>query len=43
MTIELDRIRGTSFISDMVLNAELSERHKKILEQQSMAIENLIV
>lgn len=43
ITIELDRIRGTSFISDMVLNAELSERHKKILEQQSMAIENLIV
>lgn len=43
MTIELDRIRGTSFISDLVLNAELSERHKKILEQQSMAIENLIV
>ncbi|MBC9704334.1 MAG: XRE family transcriptional regulator [Enterococcus sp.] len=43
MTIELDRIRGTSFISDMVLNAELSERHKKILEQQSMTIENLIV
>ncbi|WP_340070981.1 MobT family relaxase [Enterococcus faecium] len=43
MTIELDRIRGTSFISDMVLNAELSERHKKILEQQSMAIENLIL
>ena len=43
MTIELDRIRGTSFISDMVLNAKLSERHKKILEQQSMAIENLIV
>lgn len=43
MTIELDRIRGTTFISDMVLNAELSERHKKILEQQSMAIENLII
>ncbi|QGN29525.1 MobT family relaxase [Enterococcus casseliflavus] len=43
MTIELDRIRGTTFISDMVLNAELSERHKKILEQQSTAIENLIV
>lgn len=43
MTIELDRIRGTSFISDMVLNAELSERHKKILEQQSMAIESLII
>lgn len=43
MTIELDRIRGTSFISDMVFNAELSERHKKILEQQSMAIESLII
>lgn len=43
MTIELDRIRGTTFISDMVLNAELSERNKKILEQQSTAIENLIV
>lgn len=43
MTIELDRIRGTSFISDMVLNAELSKRHKKILEQQSMNIESLII
>jgi phage replication initiation protein len=43
MATELDRLKNTSYVADMVQNAELSDRHKKILEQQSMAIENLIV
>ncbi|OOL62197.1 hypothetical protein B1P84_13365 [Enterococcus faecium] len=43
MAKELDRLNQTTYIQDMVQNARLSDRHKKILEQQSMAIENLIV
>ena len=43
MAKELDRLNQTTYIRDMVNNARLSDRHKKILEQQSMAIENLIV
>ncbi|KDE15947.1 replication initiation factor, partial [Enterococcus faecalis 918] len=43
MAKELDRLNQTTYIQDMVRNARLSDQHKKILEQQSMAIENLIV
>ena len=43
MAKELDRLNQTTYIQDMVQNARLSDRHKKILEQQSMAIENLII
>ncbi|KAF1291030.1 MobT family relaxase [Candidatus Enterococcus leclercqii] len=43
MAKELDRLNQTTYILDMVQNAQLSDRHKKILEQQSMAIENLII
>ncbi len=43
MAKELDRLNQTTYIQDMVNNARLSDRHKKILEQQSMAIENLII
>ncbi|EGP5096637.1 XRE family transcriptional regulator [Enterococcus faecium] len=39
----LDRLNQTTYIQDMVQNAKLSDRHKKILEQQSMPIENLII
>lgn len=43
MTTELDRIRGTNIMNDMLKNAKLSDRHRKILEQQSMTIESLIL
>ncbi|MDY6442463.1 MobT family relaxase [Enterococcus avium] len=43
MAKELDRLNQTAYIQDMVQNARLSDRHKKILEQQSMAIEDLII
>ena len=43
MAKELDRLNQTTYIQDMVQNARLSGRHKKILEQQSLAIENLII
>ncbi|HIB3248119.1 TPA: MobT family relaxase [Enterococcus faecium] len=43
MAKELDRLNQTTYIQDMVHNARLSDRHKKILEQQSMEIEDLII
>jgi phage replication initiation protein len=43
MAKELDRLNQTNFIQDMLENSQLSERYKKILEQQSMGIENLIM
>ncbi|EOH86234.1 phage replication initiation [Enterococcus asini ATCC 700915] len=43
MAKELDRLNQTAHIQNMVNNARLSDRHKKILEQQSMAVENLII
>lgn len=43
MAKELDRLNDTSYVQDMVDNAQLSDRHKKILEQVTIGIENLII
>src|SRR5699024_7034327 len=43
MAKELDRMNQTAHIQNIVNNARLSDQHKKILEQQSMAVENLII
>lgn len=39
----LDQINDTTIIKDIIKRAELSKRHKKIIEQQVAGIENLIV
>lgn len=39
----LDKINDTTIIKDIIERAELSKRHKKIIEQQVAGIENLIV
>ena len=39
----LDIINNTTKIKDMVDKAELSDRHKKIIEQLTAGIENLII
>lgn len=39
----LDVINDTTKIKDMVNKAELSDRHKKIIEQQTADVENLII
>lgn len=39
----LDKINDTTIVKDIIKRAELSKRHKKIIEQQVAGIENLIV
>jgi phage replication initiation protein len=39
---ELDKLQDTSYIEDMIKNAELSNHQKKILEQQNIEIEKLV-
>ncbi|MFB5374635.1 MobT family relaxase [Enterococcus faecalis] len=39
----LDKINDTTIIKDIIKRAELSKRHKKIIDQQVAGIENLIV
>lgn len=43
MAMKLDQLKETTYIKDMLREAKLSERHTKILEQQSMLIDNLIL
>lgn len=43
MAMKLDQLKETTYIKDMLREAKLSERHTKILEQQSMLIEKLIL
>lgn len=43
MLAEIDRLNGTTFLEDMMKNAKLSEKHKKIIEQSTAKVEDLIV
>lgn len=42
MLLELDELRGTNNIEEMIKEAKLSPQHKKILEQQQTALEKVI-
>lgn len=42
MTTTVDRLNGTSIIKDIIEQAELSDRHQKIIQQQTTSIEKLI-
>jgi len=42
MGLELDAVNGTSFINDMVEQAELNDRHKKILAQLTTPINEIV-
>ncbi|EAE3409292.1 TPA: XRE family transcriptional regulator [Listeria monocytogenes] len=39
----IDKINGTQFIENIVLNAELTEKHLKIIEQQTLPVEEVII
>lgn len=41
--IFIDIIKGTNFIQDMIQNAELSDKHLKIIEQQTLPVEEVII
>ena len=43
MVMKLEQLKETTYIKDMLREAKLSEHHTKILEQQSMLIDNLIL
>lgn len=43
MAEELDKVRGTCVIQDMRERTELKENHKKIIAQQSMPVEELVI
>lgn len=42
MLLELDELRGTNHIKEMIKEAKLSPQHEKILEQQQTALEKVI-
>lgn len=42
MALQIDNIRGTTVIADIINNAELEDRHEKIIEQQTRPILDLI-
>ena len=42
MLAEIDRLNGTTFLNDILQNAKLNERHKKIIEQSTTKIEEMI-
>lgn len=42
VVMKLDEINETTIIADMVKNAKLTERHEKLLEQQTLSVEELI-
>lgn len=43
MVKELDRVRGTDLVDEMIEAARLSPQHKKIILQQSMTLEDIII
>lgn len=43
MAMKLDRIKHTKIIEDMIAGARLTDRHKKLLMQQSMNLEDMIM
>lgn len=43
LAMNIDKLNQTSVIKDMIRHAELSDRHKKILEQQTLPIEEIII
>lgn len=40
---KLDKVNGTTIISDMITNAKLTERHNKIIRQQTAKPEEIII
>lgn len=38
----IDNLNGTNIVDDLIRRAELTERHKKIIQQNSLAIEDII-
>lgn len=42
VALTIDKINQTSIIEDMIRNTELSDRHKKIVQQQTLLIEEVI-
>lgn len=38
----IDNLNGTNIVDDLIRRAELTERHKKIIQQNSLPIENII-
>lgn len=43
MAMKLDKLKGTNIIESMIDQAKLTERHRKLLEQQSIDVEELII
>lgn len=43
LAMKIDKLNQTSVIQDMIRHAELSDRHKKILQQQTLPIEEVII
>jgi len=43
MALVLDSIRETDLVNDMIRNTQLKGRHEKILEQQSLPVEEVII
>lgn len=42
MLAEIDRLNGTTYLNDTLKNAKLKTRHKKIIEQSTLKIEDVI-
>uniref|UniRef100_UPI00403F40A6 MobT family relaxase n=1 Tax=Candidatus Enterococcus willemsii TaxID=1857215 RepID=UPI00403F40A6 len=42
LAMKIDKLNQTSVIQDMIRHAELTDRHKKILQQQTLPIEEVI-
>ncbi|WP_274661721.1 MobT family relaxase [Enterococcus lactis] len=43
LAIKIDKINQTDVIKDMIRHAELSDRHKKIIQQQTLPVEEVII
>ncbi|MGF1943719.1 MobT family relaxase [Enterococcus casseliflavus] len=43
LAMKIDKLNQTSVIQDMIQHAELSDRHKKILQQQTLPAEEIII
>jgi len=42
IAIKLDQIKGTDIVEDMIKNANVTQKHFKILEQQAVPIEEIV-
>ena len=43
MAIKLDKINGTDYIKNMLRREKLTDKHKKILQQQSAQMQDIIM